>query len=262
MNYYNRHIGDIWKDTSHLTLHERGVYDALLDIYYAREKPIPDDQAERLIRATTDEDKRLTRAILQEFFKLTKRGWTQKRCEEELKKLNVKVDASRSNGRKGGRPAKTQSKPSDNPVGFQKTKSGNLSQEPIASNQEPVTNTPQSPAGEIVFVPGVLDTPAFREAWDRWHQHRREIKKPLKPTQIAAQLKMLAKIGPLRAIAMINYTISMGWQGLREADGKAEVGPKKLTDPDSVGKALKAANVSSVQIAEEFYAQRFPEGSK
>jgi hypothetical protein len=67
-------------------------------------------------------------------------------------------------------------------------------------------------------LPSELDTPEFRAAWDRWQAHRREIRKPLKPTQAAAQLVQLAAWGLARAIAAIDHTVAKGWVGLREPD--------------------------------------------
>lgn len=67
-----------------------------------------------------------------------------------------------------------------------------------------------------------LDTPQFREAWALWIQHRKELgsKQALKPTQARSQLKMLAKLGPGDAIAMIEHTIEKGWIGLRAPDNQ------------------------------------------
>lgn len=67
-------------------------------------------------------------------------------------------------------------------------------------------------------LPGVLETPVFRSAWARWVQHRSEIRKPVKPTMAAAMIKQLEAMGHDRAVACIDHTIAMGWQGLREAE--------------------------------------------
>lgn len=67
-------------------------------------------------------------------------------------------------------------------------------------------------------VPPALASPEFERAWADWQQHRREIKKPLKPTMIAAQLRAFEKMGTARAIAAIDFTIEKGWQGIREPD--------------------------------------------
>lgn len=92
----------------------------------------------------------------------------------------------------------------------------------VESNKEPPTPFPDFPT---------LNTEAFQQTWCRWQLHRREIKHPLKPTQAKSQLKMLADLGHDRAIAMIEHTIAMGWQGLREADGSANGNQKKAHLP-------------------------------
>lgn len=66
----------------------------------------------------------------------------------------------------------------------------------------------------------------FAEAWHRWTKYRKEIKKPITPTMAESQLKNLAAMGEGRAIAMIENTISKGWQGLRE-----EVEPQRGNAP-------------------------------
>ena len=67
--------------------------------------------------------------------------------------------------------------------------------------------------------PAGLETEAFKQAWQDWIQHRREIKKPLTPKSISMQLKDMSEWGEIRAIAAIHHTISKGWQGLQEPTG-------------------------------------------
>mgnify|MGYP003627826165 CR=1 FL=1 len=73
---------------------------------------------------------------------------------------------------------------------------------PLASKREPAPI--ELPHGE-----------AFAAAWSRWRSHRSEIKKPLKPTSELAQLKRLGNTPEAMAVATIDHTIEMGWQGLR-----------------------------------------------
>jgi hypothetical protein len=76
--------------------------------------------------------------------------------------------------------------------------------------------TPQDKLGGD--LPHSLDTDSFRKVWGEWQQHRSEIRKPLKPTQIKKQLKRLDELGLKRAIEALNHTIDMGWQGIREPE--------------------------------------------
>lgn len=70
MNYYERHLGDYARDTGHLSPLEHGVYTLLLDRYYASESPIPANQAHRVARARSRDERVATDAVLSEFFVL------------------------------------------------------------------------------------------------------------------------------------------------------------------------------------------------
>ena len=63
-------------------------------------------------------------------------------------------------------------------------------------------------------VPEALDTPAFREAWSEWCEHRREKQKPVTDRAARMQLKNLTPYGSAVAIATIERSIASGWIGL------------------------------------------------
>ena len=52
-----------------------------------------------------------------------------------------------------------------------------------------------------------------QEAWELWVQFRKEIRKPLKPTTIELQLKMLEK-HKANHVQILETSIQNGWQGL------------------------------------------------
>lgn len=62
-----------------------------------------------------------------------------------------------------------------------------------------------------------FNSAAFQEAWADWISFRKEIKKPLTPTAIKMQLKLLASWREIDAIASIEQSVRNGWQGLFEA---------------------------------------------
>ena len=90
MNYYERHLGDYAKDTAHLTMIEHGAYSLLLDRYYGTEQGIPADQAHRVARARTREEKQAVDAVLGEFFTLVDGVWINQRAEEEIRRERKK----------------------------------------------------------------------------------------------------------------------------------------------------------------------------
>ena len=145
MNYYEHHLGDYAKDTAHLTMLEHGAYRLLLDRYYGTEQGIPDDQAHRVARARTREEKAAVDAVLAEFFTLEAGVWKNGRAEEEIAKAQVKINAAKENGKKGGRPRKvkpgseneTQQKPGGFSVGSENETQQKALQSPDTSHQTP-----------------------------------------------------------------------------------------------------------------------------
>ena len=125
MNYYERHLGDYARDTAHLSMLEHGAYTLLLDRCYTTEQGIPSDQAHRVARARTKDEKHAVDTVLEEFFDLVDGVWVKNRVQEEIIKAYKKIETARTNGKSGGRPKKnpigyeneTQQKPNGFPVG-------------------------------------------------------------------------------------------------------------------------------------------------
>lgn len=113
MNYYEHHLGDYAKDTAHLTMLEDGAYRRLLDRYYGTEQGIPADQAHRICRARSREEKAAVDAVLEEFFFLAEGVWKNNRAEEEIKKFSEKkpkADEKRENDKERQRRARERRK--------------------------------------------------------------------------------------------------------------------------------------------------------
>ena len=136
MHYYQFNIGDYAKSTLHLSLIEDLAYRRLLDRYYDTEKPLETDLTKlcRFIRLGSYEKE--TQQVLDEFFSLTQKGWIQKRVQKELGSYSAKAESARANGKKGGRPKKTQPVILANPPLTQEK----AKQEPLTIKQEPLTN--------------------------------------------------------------------------------------------------------------------------
>lgn len=113
MHYYQFNIGDYIKHTLHLTAEEDLCYRRLLDLYYDTEQPIATDipWVSRRIRLGSE----VVESVLREFFELTDEGYKNHRCDAEIEAYHAYIDKQRSNGKLGGRPKKTQRKPTANP---------------------------------------------------------------------------------------------------------------------------------------------------
>lgn len=137
MNYYERHLGDYAKDAGHLSMLEHGAYTLLLDRYYTTEQPIPADQAHRVCRARTREERAAVDAVLAEFFVLVSAAYGNGRADREITKMQAKVKAAQENGRLGGRPKQTDKKPSGFLPGSDSVSQEKALQSPDTRHQAP-----------------------------------------------------------------------------------------------------------------------------
>ncbi len=78
-----------------------------------------------------------------------------------------------------------------------------------------INTAPPKAATCSISIPEELDTPEFREAWERWKADRRarKIRKYTEDSERTA-LKKLVPHGPAVAMEMIDTSIANGWQGL------------------------------------------------
>lgn len=136
MNFYKRYVGDIQRDTGHLSLAEFGAYDRLLDHYYATESALPSDidACCRIARAMTKDERKSVISILNQYFKLTDSGYEQKRAEKEITEAQPAMVSARLNGSKGGRPKKQQNETKQKPNGFSEN---NQSETQLETSPEP-----------------------------------------------------------------------------------------------------------------------------
>lgn len=121
MNYWKRWIGDYARKTAHLSLAEHGAYALLLDHYYANESPLPADHGAlfRLCRAFDKREQSAVASVADAFFPVGPDGLRHNvRADEEIPKGTREADASKANGKLGGRPKKPKKEPSENPAGF------------------------------------------------------------------------------------------------------------------------------------------------
>lgn len=152
--------------------------------------------------------------------------------------------SNRQNGKKGGRPKKETGVFENKKGGFlenenrpfEKTETnedvdvnGNGDVNGDVNENVDVNDLPFSdPLPELpknkksIKMPDVLNVPEFAEAWSMWLKYRKEIKKPLKDTTMAIQLKKFEAEGVARSIEAINNSIENGWQGLFWDKVKAE----------------------------------------
>jgi len=151
MHYYQLHIGDWIKDTSHLTLQEEAIYHRLLMVYYNKERPFPDDlkMISRAIRARGDED--IISDLLEEFFYKKGKKWYNKRAELELKKYKEKSEKAQKSAKARWNKDLESCERIANAKQTQSERNAN--HKPITINQEPLLYTAAMPCKDGEFIP-------------------------------------------------------------------------------------------------------------
>ena len=109
MQWYKHYIADYQQDTADLTLIEQGAYRALLDAYYQREGPLPNDMKviHRLCRAHHFREREAVSKVLQRYFNERLGAWFNTRADEEILKYQQQCSANR-------RPNRTQNRIEEN----------------------------------------------------------------------------------------------------------------------------------------------------
>ena len=166
MNYYERHLGDYARDAAHLSMLEHGAYTLLLDRCYTTERGIPADQAHRVCRAKTRDERTAVDSVLAEFFTLEDGVWMNGRVIREITKMQAKVKAAQENGRRGGRPKQTQVEPTGLLLGSVSVTQIKALQSPDTSNQENKVKTISQPT--VAHPPAGGLSASFIEFWTAW----------------------------------------------------------------------------------------------
>lgn len=215
MNFWNRHIGDIIRDTVSLTMLEDGAYNRLLDQYYQTERPLPLDKKMiyRLARATSTAERKACDFVIDTFFKAEQDGYHQKRCDLEIaayadKQRKAQASANaRWNKSEGNANASETHDASD----MRTHSEGNAHQTPIANNQKPERQktTPRVTAlsSSDLVADGVTEQTA-----NEFLDLRRKKRAPLTPGAWDGIKTEATKAG-WSMQAAVAKCVARGWQG-------------------------------------------------
>lgn len=143
-------------------------------------------------------------------------------------------------GKLGGNPNLLGGAKDDSKVAGKVNHRANVEPTPSSSSSSSSSNqpsrTPSSKGARRASAP-LPDPPEWldTEVWALWVAHRRELRKPLTPTQCEA---LFAKLDAYRAeghdpVAVIRHSIACGYQGLFPPDKRAaSVHPLRRDEPD------------------------------
>ncbi len=219
MNYFERHLGDYARDAGHLSMLEHGAYTMLLDRYYTTERGIPQDQAHRICRARSKDERAAVDAVLCEFFTLRDGLWINGRAEREVRRMQSKIEAARSNGKRGGRPKMNPDDPPEKPsgllLGSVLVTQEKALQTPVTSNQEKTKTARKraSPAA-LVSVEDLVAQGVEKQHASDWLAARKVKSLPLTLTALEATKGEAIKAG-LSLPSAIKTAAGNGWAGFK-----------------------------------------------
>jgi hypothetical protein len=132
-----------------------------------------------------------------------------------------------------------------NPLLVKQNTTTRVKQKPTPSSSSSSSSSSSIKEESPLVLP--FESHEFAEVWHRWTKYRKEIKKPITPTMAESQLKNLAAMGEGRAIAMIENTISKGWQGLREeVEPQRGNAPRRAFDQSRMTEGLTAEQIGTL----------------
>ncbi len=242
MNFYPHNIGDFANVAQYLDDASLGIFVRLLDKYMLDEKPI---KTQWVSFAFQNERFEKANFVLENLFEKTEEGWIYSPMVEVIENYRVNAEKNRINGRKGGRPRKseTQAEPKEtqsvssgfseetqlNPTVTQTKPTGKATnnQEPITNNQ---INNPLTPLqGEKASVEKVVEKkPRAKrqwegvmtdrpddvtvEHWDQWIPIRKLKRLPVTEAVIEKMRREASKAGLTLDQAVLKC-IEHGWGG-------------------------------------------------
>lgn len=146
---------------------------------------------------------------------------TNIRLLNERNRLDERREQQRQAGIKSGQSRRKATNDRSTPV----------ERPPVAKPEHPLNSSTSTSASasassnKPVLIPDGLRSVEFQAAWADWLQYRKGMRKPLQPASQQRQLDQFSQWGQDRAIMAIEHTIRMGWQGVREPESRAGVGP-------------------------------------
>lgn len=207
MHYYQFNIADYRKDTAHLSPIEHYIYRTLIDWYYLDEQPIPKEtqSVTRRLRLETEQEANLKNVLL-DFFVLEENGWHHKRIDMEIREYDIKCGKNKENGKRGGRPKKTQSVNFANP----NESESNPNHKPITNNHKPSFKEKKKKENPLrKLLPDISE-----KTFNDFVAHRKN-KKALITETAVDELKRQAEKANISLETALIECCSRGWTGFK-----------------------------------------------
>lgn len=224
MNYYQHNIGDFAILTQGLDLESVGIVIRVIDRMMSTEKPI---KTQWVSLAFPKETQEKAICILESLFEETEEGWVHPILMEQIEQYQRNAQKNRENGKKGGRPRKSETQPK--PTGFSE-ETQTEAKETLTNNHKPITNNHKEVDTRTESAPRVKEQlvkpeGVSEQTWTDWQALKRKLCKSCTQRMVNAIVREAAKAGMTVEEAMI-YQLEKGWKGF-EADWITDKRPNK-----------------------------------
>ena len=241
MNYYPFNVGDYAAHTAHLEPMEDLAYRRLLDQYYLRESPLPADiqTTAKLVRMRSMSAD--VESVLLEFFVLTDAGWTHKRCDLELQRMQDKQAKARAsaqvsvNVRRANAERSLPKQQADAERTLPEKQADVELPTPtptLTTTKEEKKKTERASAPAPVSISELVDAGFSEETAAEFIAHKARVKAPLTARAWADHQREAAKAGwsPLQAAEKV---LAKSWRGF-EAKYVADERPPPRASPQAL----------------------------
>lgn len=206
MHYYQHHIGDFVKDTSHLNDHQLATYLRMLWAYYSEEKPFDGDI--EAIAFAMRSDEKTVRLLLKHFFKQHNDVWVHSRCEREISEYHAKRENARNSANARWNNANAMRTHSECNAKPPKT---DANQEPITNNQEPKEKTISRAARSTASRPAEIPEPL----WLDYLAVRADKRAKTFTSTALAGIQREAALAGISLEAAMTECVERGWIGFK-----------------------------------------------
>ena len=198
---------DFYSGVATLNWEDRGKYITLLCLMHQQGR-MKEETIRFLVGSVSDN--------LKSKFTIDKDGlWFNEKLEEETEKRRKFTESRRNNGNMGGRP-----KSKNKPIGKPTKNHMDNHMEDRNRNENKDVNRNEKAKVKLDFSGVVFpfNSDQFMNAWDLWVKYKKEqFNFNYKPIGLQGALKDLAELSgnnETKAVELIQYAISKGWQGI------------------------------------------------
>lgn len=203
MHYYQFNIGDYSRRTSRLSPIEDLAYRRIIDVYHLDEQPLNGCSLSVAREIGLVDYVPEVEYVLSKFFTKKDDSWINDRCDKDIREYKNKKKTAKAGGIASGKARQAKARERVLNECSNSVEPTN-NHKPITINKEPKIKT------KGFSMPSTIN----QQAWSDFEQHRKDIRKPLKPLSIVKNVNILKDLDHDQQQQCVDKSVSSGWAGL------------------------------------------------